>query len=69
MPPLTVNPLAYVTLILSQGGVAIPAWNIVFFDTVGCYWSLVWTHIPVESTYVPISRLYKDTGKARIPFK
>ena len=28
-------------------------------SSVGCYWSLVWTHIPVKSTYVPISRLYK----------
>ena len=36
---------------------------------VGCYWSLVWTHIPIKYTYVPISRLYKDTGFARILFK
>ena len=38
-------------------------------EDVGYYWSLVWTHIPVRCNYVPISRLYKDTGFARILFK
>ena len=36
-------------------------------EDVGCYWSLVWTHIPVGSTYVPISRLYKGYGLRLYP--